>query len=504
VFGADPAPSTAGIKVMNTHNLPGKLRKLAFAVGIALGLLAAAASVIVAAPPASVSTRFVDHGGRILSAARVYSVYWGRYWAPGRVASPTPDQITHALRTVLAGSYLAGLAQYRTIGPAVLHGSHVITTSDPSSRFTDRDIEAFLNTLFDAGILPARDEQAVYVVTIPPGIYSGEGDDLHGEHNYYQRGGHRVHYAWITDSVALEGATQTTTHEIVESLTDPEGTAILGTPGTCDGERWCEIADICSNAAKLNGVMVAPYWSNIAGRCVIPAPFAFATSEHRLPGFAASPSRSALAIAAEGVSARLWTTDERRNRAAKRRARKRRAATRELATRRGAATKRPPARALHGDGMWPSLWRATSATPDPQPRNEQRRRRVDDTYRGDSAPEIHLEERRMTHISGGGSTAAAHATSISAHLGFHVRPDLVSEGRSPWPTPPRSPSWDDHQHPACTARPLDRHPAAAVNGYITRKRDARARSATYTPAGRWSLPGHINCGFGASYIQEAR
>src|SRR6185437_15133288 len=245
---------------LTAQNVSAKLRKLAFAAGIALSLsTAVAASVIVEAPPASASTRFVDHGGRVLSAAHVYLIYWGRYWAPDRVASPTPDQITHALRTVLAGSYLSALAQYRNIGPAVIGGSHVITTTDPPSRFTDEDIEAFLNTLFDAEVLPAPDDQAIYVVTIPPGIYTGEGDDLVGEHNYYRRDGHRIHYAWTTDSEVLEGATQTTTHEIVETVTDPEGTAILGTPGTCDGERWCEIADICSDAAKLNGVMVAPY-----------------------------------------------------------------------------------------------------------------------------------------------------------------------------------------------------------------------------------------------------
>jgi FHA domain len=264
---------------MTTKNVPAKLRKLAFAAGVALGLSVATASVIVAAPQVSTSTGFVDHGGRVLSAARVYPTYWGRYWAPDRVASPTPDQITHALRTVLAGSYQAGLTQYRDIGPAVIHGSRVIATSDPRSQFTNRDIEAFVDALFDAGVLPGPDEQAVYVVTIPPGIDSGEGHELSGEHSYYRRDGHRIHYDWITDSEVLDGATQTTTHEIVETLTDPEGTAILGTPGTCDGERWCEIADICSGGAKLHGVMVKPYWSNIAGHCVTPAPPTVRTCE---------------------------------------------------------------------------------------------------------------------------------------------------------------------------------------------------------------------------------
>src|SRR5690349_21607563 len=100
-------------------NVHAKLRKLAFAAGVALSVLAAAASVIVAAPQVSASTRFVDHGGRVLSPARTYPLFWGRYWAPDRVAAPTPDEITHALRTALAGSYLSGLNQYRAIGPAV-------------------------------------------------------------------------------------------------------------------------------------------------------------------------------------------------------------------------------------------------------------------------------------------------------------------------------------------------------------------------------------------------
>jgi hypothetical protein len=309
---------------MTAQNLPAKLGKLALAAGsVALGLLVAAALLIVAAPEASVSTQFVDHGGPVLSAARVYPIYWGRYWAPDRVASPTPGQITHALRTVLAGSYLSELTQYRHIEPAVIHGSHVITSSDPRSHFANRDIEAFLDAQFDAGVLPGPDEQALYAVTIPPGIDNGEDDDLNGEHSHYQRDGHRIHYAWITDSEALEGATQTATHEIVESLTDPEGTAILGRPGTCDGERWCEIADICPGGTKLHSVMVKPYWSNIAGNCVTPAPPTVRTCESHLPTLATSQAQPRLALPQDAV-ARLGTTSEHRDRPAKRRPRTRR------------------------------------------------------------------------------------------------------------------------------------------------------------------------------------
>jgi hypothetical protein len=177
---------------LTAQNVPANLRKLTFAAGLVLGLLAAAAALVtVDAPPASASTRFVDHGGRVLPAAHLYPIYWGKYWAPGRSASPTPDQITRAIRTVLTGSYQAGLAQYRNIGSADINGSRIITTSDSPSRFTDNDIEAVLNALFDAGVLPAADEQAIYVVTIPPGINTGEGDDLRSgvEYRLCVRGG---------------------------------------------------------------------------------------------------------------------------------------------------------------------------------------------------------------------------------------------------------------------------------------------------------------------------
>ena len=308
---------------MSALNVLAKLRKLVFAAGVALMLSAsAAASVTVEIPPAGASTRFVDHGGRVLPAAYVYPTYWGEYWAPG--ASPTADEITRALRAVVAGPYLSELAQYRYIGRPVIRGSRVITASDPPSRFTDKDIEAFLDDLFDADVLPGPDEQALYVVTIPPGIYSSKLELRLGEHNFYRRDGHQVHYVWTTDSATLDRATRATTHELVESLTDPEGTAILGTPGMCTEPGWCEIADICNDSHKINDVKVAPYWSDMAGRCVMPAPPALDESEHRVSGFAASSPRSALVFAAEGASARFRTADERQDRAARRRSRNRR------------------------------------------------------------------------------------------------------------------------------------------------------------------------------------
>ena len=58
-------------------------------------------------------------------------------------------------------------------------------------------------------------------------------------------------------------------HELVESVTDPEGSAITGTG--CNQGGWCEIGDVCTaNTAVINGVTVQRYWSQVDGQCVVP------------------------------------------------------------------------------------------------------------------------------------------------------------------------------------------------------------------------------------------
>ncbi len=108
------------------------LRKLTAGASLALAVLvAASASLTAAAAPEPGTAKFVDHGGPVLHAVQLYLIYWGSAWTHTPPAAPTPDQITTALQTVLASSYLSGLAQYRGIGRGSVRGSTVITTSDP-------------------------------------------------------------------------------------------------------------------------------------------------------------------------------------------------------------------------------------------------------------------------------------------------------------------------------------------------------------------------------------
>ena len=268
------------------------LRKVVAGIGIALiTLLYTSASATADAIPTPGSVRFVDHGGPVLKAAKVDLVYWGSTWIASGSSYPTPDQITAAIGTLLAGPYLSGLAQYRGIQPAVLRGSTVITSSDPPAGFTDRQVRDFLNRQVEAGAVPGepdRVQQTLYVVVLPATTHAAGDSPFVGEHNYYTRHGQQIHYAWA-DIASLFTATQIISHELVESITNPEGSAILGVAGTCRQDGWCEIADVCPDPLLVDGVAAAPYWSNQEGACIAPArasaaapPDAYATrSGHR-------------------------------------------------------------------------------------------------------------------------------------------------------------------------------------------------------------------------------
>ncbi len=271
------------------------LRQLA--AGLAIALLAplhTGAAPTAAAVPAPGTTHFLDHGGPVLHTAQIYLLYWGSHWPATGIYFPTPTQITAAFQTVLAGPYLSGLAQYRGIQPPVLRGSTIVTTSNPHNGFDEHDVANFLNTQLDAGLVPGpdADNQTLYIVVLPVGISAGGHlYQFDGEHYYYQRHGQRIHIVWAADSGSLDGATRIMTHELVESITDPEGTAILGASPTCEQNGWCEIADVCFDTSLVNGVAVSPYWSEHAHACVAPIEIDIAAPVSRLKA-SLSPARA--------------------------------------------------------------------------------------------------------------------------------------------------------------------------------------------------------------------
>ena len=220
---------------------------------------------------------FTDRGGTVLTNVQVQLIFWGREWDSDPPPSPTASDITKAIATILSSSYMSELSQYRSISSGSLLGTTVVTTSEPPKSFKDKDVAHFVQGLIDSGtvVSPFSNNQILYFVLMPIQVQSNK--NFVGEHTFFKytskKNSHsaNVHYGWVTNNGHLDFITTVFSHELVESCTDPEGTAILGTAGTCSQSGWCEIADVCTNTGQVNGVTVQSYWSQRSRTCVIPS-----------------------------------------------------------------------------------------------------------------------------------------------------------------------------------------------------------------------------------------
>ena len=224
------------------------------------------------AGPAGGAAKFTDNGGPMLQVVQVFLIYWGSAWTTNPPPTPTAGEITSACSTMIQSSYMPGLAQYRGLGRGFLRGSALITSSNPPNGFTDSNVSNFIDAHLNAGTIPSPDvdNQTLYMVVMPKGV-SASNTSFIGEHTYYTRSGQRIHFAWITNSGSLASVTTIISHELVESVSDPEGSALLGVAGTCSQSGWCEIGDVCGSTSAVDGVTVQSYWSDQDGQCIVPA-----------------------------------------------------------------------------------------------------------------------------------------------------------------------------------------------------------------------------------------
>lgn len=220
---------------------------------------------------------FSDHNGPILDHAQLHLVFWGTGWA--RDETPSVDDVTVAVQAILASTFTSALTQYRGIAAATVHGTSLATDSDPPNLFSDNQVTGFLKGMMQAGRLPEPDDasQLVYCVFMPRGVSHGDQSVI-GEHSYFWYWDleppfdfdvGKAYYAWVTNDGTLDSVTTVFSHELVEVVTDPEGSGITGSP--CSAPGWCEIGDVCeTSTGVVNGIAVQAYWSEEAKACVVP------------------------------------------------------------------------------------------------------------------------------------------------------------------------------------------------------------------------------------------
>ena len=226
-------------------------------------------------PAAGAAISFTDHGGVVLQHVHVQLIFWGGAWIS--TAGPTMGAVTDAVVNMLAGPYMSALNQYRNIGSGLLHGATLVSAqvgtspANPPNPFSNTDIETLIRNLIGAGRVPApaADAQLFYAVILPRNVNTNQSGVI-GEHTFFTYSGKNAHYAWVLNFGTAASVTTIFSHELVETCTDPEGSAILGQAGTCSQGGWCEIGDVCSTTSVVNGVTVQSYWSQRDGACIVP------------------------------------------------------------------------------------------------------------------------------------------------------------------------------------------------------------------------------------------
>jgi hypothetical protein len=215
------------------------------------------------------TTATSDGGGLVIDHVHVELIFWGSGWNTGQ--GPTlHSQTEAAVDSITSGPYLSYLSQYRpSIGSGTRVGSVTIDSSSPGSVFHDQDVRDMVATNIGNQTLPdpASDPQLLYVV-IPQ---LGSNSNFGATHSYLSFGSLLVHYLWTTNVRGFDGITYFFSHELAESVSDAEGTAIQVNPR--NDFVWNEISDgneAQSYSYRLNGYLLQSWFSQADHAFVVP------------------------------------------------------------------------------------------------------------------------------------------------------------------------------------------------------------------------------------------
>jgi hypothetical protein len=206
----------------------------------------------------------VSGTGPVIANAHVDLIFWGAGWNSG-VGPALRNSMQTAVDSIQAGSYMDGLAQYRSIAHAARTRSDTIISSSPPSVFSNTDVFNMLVANIANSTLPSPDgdSQLLYMVIPQPGSLTGTSTNgLHTDIDYGS-GHNRAHYGWTLNNGSLDTLTNIYSHELAEAVTDPEGTGILVTPPDAGTTGWFEIGDGAAQnyVYRLNGYLVQSYYS---------------------------------------------------------------------------------------------------------------------------------------------------------------------------------------------------------------------------------------------------
>jgi len=212
----------------------------------------------------------VSFGGNpIIMDARVALIFYGSVWN-NLSLSPNCLAIQSAIQTIFSTPYTSQLTDYQCNGAFMNTLWTRIVTNPPGNPFNPSDAGNAANDLIANfySTLPPYNRPNFYAVFLPPGVSS----QVPGANGAHSNDG-STYYSWQLYG-SLDAITTTFSHELVEAMTDPDGNGWQVDPRDSGPQStWNEIADVCQNTSlRVNGVLVASYFSTTYKACVVPQP----------------------------------------------------------------------------------------------------------------------------------------------------------------------------------------------------------------------------------------
>jgi hypothetical protein len=210
------------------------------------------------------------NGGQVIVNAKIQLIYWGSSWN-NFGNDPSKDSFDHAVRALLNSNYYSKVHQYSSIEFPTWQGSIVNTITPTSPLFSGGAVVQAIRDVIDAGLVPnpSSDSQLIYCIIAPSGAHvqhsrEVSGENIGGEHGHWPEHDPQFHYLWILNDNNLNNMTGYIGHEIVETITNPNGDGWNSDEG--------EIGDLCEHdtGTVIPGIVTQYYWSNADNNCVLP------------------------------------------------------------------------------------------------------------------------------------------------------------------------------------------------------------------------------------------
>jgi hypothetical protein len=231
--------------------------------------------------PLSPGSNLLDHGGRILPASHVYTIWWGD---PGRWPADAVTGLDALFSGVEGTSFLGIAGQYMrggSIDSAYLPSNYADPSSPPTRKPRVSAIVAEACKVIGAHGL-AADPAAIYFVfasTFPGGV------NYCAWHSYGTCNGVTIQVAYMPNTTGIAGCdpgdlyscngysqgtrslANVASHELMEAITDPTLSAWYDPAGSEIGDKCAWQFSSCVSLTT-GSFQLQEEWSNSAGGCV--------------------------------------------------------------------------------------------------------------------------------------------------------------------------------------------------------------------------------------------